>query len=99
MRNLNATSEDSFSFFERVLKSKRNSQRDPNYKIRVAGHSGTLEPLHEAYDQNFGASSLETLQPHGFIDPAKADLKKLYSYSNKVLQELRVQVTTTSTQR
>lgn len=94
MRNLRAYIEDSFDFFEKVLKAKRNSKKDKTYKERIEAHQPTLKQLYKKYDEAFINDTLVSLKQHGFGIDDVSDLLKLYSYKSAIMQKLKIAVTT-----
>jgi hypothetical protein len=99
MRNLKHYSDDSFEFYKAVVKSKRNSQQDPTYKDRVSKLNPNIEVVFKEYDSKFSKNSLEALNSFGYSAGQKDDLLGLYSYSSKIMQQLKVKLTTTETNR
>ncbi|CAA0243949.1 HNH endonuclease [Tenacibaculum maritimum] len=100
MRKLNPHNNDSFEFYKEVVASKRNSDKDPDYKDRIEAHENTISDQFDNYDDSFfDADNLISLVHHGFTGQDKADLIKLYSYKSKKMQELKIAVTTTERNR
>lgn len=99
MRTLKNYQLDSFSFYESVVASKYVSKKDPDWKKRISKHEATLRGLYNLYSTHFDANTLEFITAHGFNDDEKADFEKLYSYKAKVLQELKLTLTTTPENR
>lgn len=94
MRNLNAYSEDAFEFHSNVVESKKDTQRDPNYKERVLALNEDIGELFRNYNERFSENELENLEPHGYNGVEKEDLQKLYSYKSKAIQKLKIDLTT-----
>src|SRR5690349_843330 len=94
MRKLNAYREDAFAFYKKVVAAKRNTADDPTYKARLTGMEGILHPLFHNYDNRFSGNKLEMLMPHRLTGSQRADLLKLYAYTNSILQKLKIRLTT-----
>lgn len=94
MRNLQVYIEDSFTFYEKVLKAKNNTSSDPNYKARLNTQKKTLAQLYKDYDEAFVNDTLGSLCEHGFSNGDKEDLLKLYSYRSAIMKKLKITVTT-----
>lgn len=94
MRKLIAYTDSAFSFFKKVVSSKKNTSADPTYKERLVAMEGTLQPLFENYDNNFAINDLETLNAYAFTEGQREDLLKLYSYKSAIMQKLKIQLTT-----
>ncbi|SIQ99575.1 hypothetical protein [Pontibacter lucknowensis] len=99
MRKLNFYNEDAFDFYEDVIKSKRNSKDDLDYKQRLTSHNETIKLLYSNYDKNFSSNSLQLLSRHGFVGSDKDDLHRLYSYKAKKFQNLKIKLTTTDSNK
>ena len=99
MRNLRPHQGRSFDFHNVILESKRNTDQDPTYKERVRELAEVIEQKFEEYDQNFDRNSLENLVCHGYQNIEKSDLLKLYRYKSKLIQALKLEVTTSEFNR
>ncbi len=99
MRNLNPYGGDDFRFHRDIIDSKRNSGADPDYKTRVSGHNTNVETKFDEYRAAFGTNTLQTLNAHPFSDDNRADILRLYSFKSKLIQQLKVDITTTESQR
>ncbi len=99
MRNLGPYSGDDFQFHQNILASKRNSALDPDYKARVSGHNPNIEAKFDEYRIAFNSNSLESLTSHPFSDIDRADINRLYSFKSKLIQELKIDITTTESNR
>lgn len=94
MHNLTPSNKSSIEFYREVVNSKRNSPQDPDYKARLAANFENIPDLFEDYDRNFADDLLVTRACHGFNHQDKADLLKLYSFQNSLIQSLKIAVTT-----
>lgn len=99
MRKLNPYNEDSFEFYKDVVASKKNSQQDPNYKVRLRANESSISDQFEDFDDKFVTDNLVNLSNYGFTGQDKRDLIRLYSYKGKKIQELKIMVTTTEKNR
>lgn len=94
MKNLNYYKGNTTDFFEKVVKSKRNSNKDPNYTFRVNSLKSAILGKYAIYDHLFRQNSLITSSPIGYLGQAKDDLHRLYDYSCNPIQELLLELTT-----
>lgn len=99
MKNLSHFKESPLDFFDEVLKSKRNSKIDLTYKDRIILLRPNVLTKMIEYDDSFFKNKLTEINQFGYIDPAKKDLIKLYSFKNKKLKSLRITLTTTEHNR
>jgi hypothetical protein len=99
MRNLSPYAGNDFQFHRDVIDSKRNPAADPDYKTRVSSHNTHVETKFEEYVAAFGTNELNTLTAHPFSDDNRADLLRLYSFKSKLIQELKINITTTESHR
>ncbi|MDH3974792.1 MAG: HNH endonuclease [Deltaproteobacteria bacterium] len=99
MKNLNIYDQDTFEFHKKVVGHKRNSEEDPTYKARVSALNDAIEKQFKKYDEKFDEDKLETLHSLGYTGDEKKILHKLYVFKSKVLQELKVQLTTDENNR
>ena len=94
MRNLKAFTDDSFAFYQNVVKNKRNSVKDPTYKARLTPLEANVKAQYVEYDKEFKTDTLPALNAIGYIGQSKEDLIALYSYSNSIMQALKNKLTT-----
>lgn len=94
MKNLKEYDLSTFDFHKEIVKSKRKSSDDSNYKTRVKGYNSTIQTLYNNFDLSFSTNSLEKMSAHNFNAVEKATLLKLYSYKQKRFQKLKVKLTT-----
>ena len=99
MRNLNSYIGDDFQFHRDIIDAKRNTASDLDYKVRVSGYSSNIETKFEEYRVSFDDNSLSTLVAHPFSIANKVDILKLYSYKSKLIQRLKINITTTQAKR
>ena len=99
MKNLNFYREESFVFHERMIASKKATQKDPEIRNRLTALNGRIETLYQSYKNNFDNNNLEFLTPHGYVDQNKNDLLSLYSFKSVIIQNFRSNITTTATNR
>jgi len=99
MINLKSYKGESFAFHKEVVKRKNNKSKDPNYKKRLNRLSDQVEHEYLGYKSNFDSNTLNLLTIQTFSIQEKNDLLSLYSYGSKKMQELKIEVTTTSSNR
>ncbi|QIA07130.1 hypothetical protein [Draconibacterium halophilum] len=99
MRNLRPYQGQSFDFHNAILESKRNTDQDPTYKDRVRELAEVIEQKFEEYDENFEENTLDNLECHGYQNIEKSDLLKLYRFKSRLIQELKLEVTTSEFNR
>ncbi|WP_299667838.1 hypothetical protein [uncultured Psychromonas sp.] len=81
--------ESSFSFYEEVVKTKRNTISKPNFKEELKAVSHTQSSCFDVYDDSFSSNSLTSIEVSLYDENNKENLKALYSYRNKKIQELK----------
>ncbi len=81
--------EDSSSFYEEVVNSKRNTKNKPRMKEELEAISGAQSSHFDVYDKAFYSNSLAIIEAVAYDDTNKANLKALYSYRSKKIQELK----------
>lgn len=94
MKNLKHYNNSSLDFFDEIIKSKKNSPKDPSYKDRVKLLRPTISTKMDEYDAAFNTNSLTSLIQFGYDNQNKTDLLKLYSYRNSRIKKLKSIVTT-----
>lgn len=94
MKNLKPYSGDSFSFHKEVIKRKNKRKYDSDYKNRVGLLNNEIEQQFEVYKEKFDSNKLETLSAIGYNGSKKDDLQGLYDYESKLLQKLKIELTT-----
>lgn len=99
MRNLKPYKDDSFEFWEDVVKRKQNPKHDPTFKSRVTALNNKIKKQYLNFDTHFGKNNLEELSSLGYSGSTKDDLLNIYSYKSKLIQELKKKVTVTAKNR
>lgn len=85
--------DSSFSFYEEVVKSKRKTKSKPNLKEEFEAISHTQSSCFDVYDDSFSSNSLASIEASLYDENNKENLKGLYSYRNKKIQELKNLIT------
>lgn len=99
MKNIKYYCESSMDFHEEAVKSKKNTKKDPSYKKRLAGFSSKIKEKFEDYDALLVQNRLIDSVCVNYDDVVKKDLLKLYSYGSKLIQGLKIKLTTTEENR
>ncbi|MGB0863805.1 MAG: HNH endonuclease [Saprospiraceae bacterium] len=99
MKNIKPYDGDSYDFFENVVKSKRNSKKNPKIKERLEILKPSLKIPFSSYDNNCQTKTLELLSPATLSEQEQKDLLELYSYKGKAFQELKIKLTTNKNNR
>jgi len=99
MRNLKAYTEDAFLFHKNVVKRKQNPKADLGYKARLDSYNSKVENQFKLYDNGFNDKILENLIALSLTAQEKSDILALYSYKAKAIQNLKIKLTTTETNR
>ena len=99
MKNLSYYSNNTFDFHKEVLKSKNKTNKDPEYKERIGNLDDAIKDQFLLYDKSFFSNTLEKINSHGHSDDEKRDLLKLYSYKSAIIKRLKINITTTDTNR
>ncbi|MBU2905107.1 hypothetical protein KO529_09955 [Arenibacter algicola] len=99
MRNLNSYSGDDFQFYKDMIDSKKKSPTDPDYKTRVTLLNTCVAKKYIEYRACFDGNNFSLLSAHPFNNNTKTDLLKLYSFKSKIIQNLKIKITTTETKR
>ena len=94
MKNLEPYRKDIFEFFKEVVSNKNGRRNDPTYKERLGDLEDQVEELYQEYLDAVNGNSLENLSPFGFRNSEKDDLLSLYQFKSKVLQKLKIDLTT-----
>lgn len=85
--------DSSFSFYEEVVKSKRNTNTKPELKQELKKISADQDSCFKFYDKAFNSNSLSTVQKALYCDNDRENLSALYNYRNKKIQELKNNLT------
>jgi hypothetical protein len=96
MKNLNPYAENSFDFFEIVLKKKRNKE----LKDRIELIKPDVRNKFIDYDHHFQNNILESLIQHNqYTEEQKLDFEELYDYRSSTFKKLLLLLSTTGKQR
>ncbi len=99
MQNIKHYDDDSFEFHKKMIEKKKVTKKDPKFKERLNALNENLEKKYETFNSHFLNNELETIKAHGYENQEKIDLLNLYSYKSKVIQELKVKITTSDAGR
>lgn len=99
MKNIVPHAGDTFSFHKKVIEKKRHAPTDTDYKIRVSSYNDVVESKFKIFEDKFKNDKLEELVPEGYTGVEKDTLHNLYKFKSKLLQDLKVELTTTHTNR
>lgn len=99
MKNVNHYNGDAFEFYEKVVKSKNVTKDNPDYKARLAELNNEIQALFKQYDAHFVLNNLQAMNSNGYVDPRRNDLHALYLFRSKIMQELKVKLTTFANER
>jgi 5-methylcytosine-specific restriction endonuclease McrA len=84
---------ESFPFYQEVVKSKRNSENKPELKQELEAISITQATCFEKYDAEFLSNSLAVIEAEQYSINDKINLKALYLFRSKKIQELKNAIT------
>lgn len=99
MKNLKEYDGDIIEFFDNVLKSKKNSKKYPGYKTQLENLKEIIHKQLHYYLEKFDNDILEELVPLSLNETDDNALQKMYSYSQKIFQNLKVKLTTNENNR
>lgn len=99
MRNIKSYAKDSFSFHEEVINRKNNKKNDLDYKSRLNRLNTNIKTNFDEYKERFESNTLEELIATGYNGTNQKDLQSLYSYRSRLLQKLKVELTTDDNNR
>lgn len=94
MKNIKNYSENPFEFYKSVIKQKKYSKNNPYFKSRILNYDSLIESKFLEYDEKFKVNKLEDLNCSKFESQKIVDFEYLYSYKNKIFQNLKVKLTT-----
>jgi len=94
MLKIRAYEEDTFSFYQDIVKSKNKTKMKPDIKKELAAISDTQSKYFADYDHAFDVDLLAVMQSMPYSENDKANLKSLYNYRNKKIQALKNTLTT-----
>lgn len=89
MLKLNSYKEDSFSFYEDVVISKRNTKNKPSLKQELEAIADSQVSFFENYDEKFQSNTLSNIGSAPYLANDKNNLKTLYQYRSKKIQQLK----------
>lgn len=99
MKNLNPYELVSIDFYDELVRTKKNTKLNPNYKDRLANYRVNIGTNFVQYDSNYNDKTLTVMTPNGCNAEKTKDLLSLYSYSNSVISKLKIKLTTTEFNR
>lgn len=79
---------EALAFHKKVLKAKRNTKEDPNYKERMAGREDVVNTQFDEYDNRFQENTLEGMSQLVLSEKETNDYLRLYRYKDKCYQDL-----------
>ncbi|EOA3855634.1 hypothetical protein [Vibrio metschnikovii] len=85
--------EDSYSFYNDIVVSKRNTKNNPTFKVDINTLANTQSSYFENYDDHFFNNSLIRIEAAEYAKIDKENLQTLYSYRSKKIQELKNSLT------
>ncbi|WP_343746424.1 hypothetical protein [Chitinophaga sp.] len=94
MRNLKSYTGDTFQFYKSVIASKKESSSNFELKKRLAAIDTSMRLSFIEFDDRFSKNELEELLCCQLTTEQKKDLENLYSYRSKLIQELKITLTT-----
>lgn len=95
MKNFNHYSDNTFDFYKKVLDKKKNKE----YKEYIRNLDNQTQIRFKLYDDLFKDKELESMTISPYTEIEKSELKKLYAYKNKCIQDLKKKLTTTEKNR
>lgn len=84
---------DSYSFYEDIILSKRNTQNKPCFRDDMNAIANTQSSYFKVYDSAFSNNSLVSIEAAVYAKNEKDNLQTLYSYRSKKIQELKNSLT------
>jgi len=94
MKNLTVYNQDTLRFFDELLASMNRTAADPQYKDRIAVLRPAIGISYQSYEDRYATGQLVMSDAAGHVNPERSDLLRLYSFQRKILQDLRIQLTT-----
>ena len=85
MLKIRAYGEDTFSFYQDIVKSKNKTKMKPDIKKELAAISDTQTQYFENYDNAFDMDSLALMQSMPYSENDKVNLKSLYKLFISIL--------------
>lgn len=99
MKNLNPYDLVSIDFYDELVKTKRNTSLNPNFKDRLATYRADIGTDFIQYDSNYIGKTLTAMTANGCNAAKTIDLLSLYSYGNSVISKLKIKLTTSQFNR
>ncbi|EWH07135.1 hypothetical protein AT00_05435 [Pseudoalteromonas lipolytica SCSIO 04301] len=93
MLKIKSSEEDSFSFYQEIVKSKRNTPNKPDIKEQLEAIKDSQALHYEEFDKAFQLNSLETINEKKNPEVVKAYLQSLYNYRHTKIQALKNSLT------
>lgn len=84
----------SFLFYLEIANAKRNTEKKPRIKQELEAITDKQSACFDVYDEAFSSRRLAFIAPEQYSASDKANLKSLYSYRIKKVQELKQLLTT-----
>ncbi len=94
MKNIKAYKKDIFEFHKKVVSTIRFSKKDPKYKVKINKLNDSVEKQYDIFTDHFKKNKLEDLNNQTYSKVEKETLLKLYHPKRKVIQELKIYLTT-----
>lgn len=88
MKKVECYKGDALEFHKAVLKAKRNTKDDPDYKKRMTGREATISAQFSEYNNRIQANTLEAMTQIALTENEKRDYLRLYRYEDKCFQNL-----------
>lgn len=85
--------DDSYSFYEDVILSKRNTKKNPSFRDDINAIANTQSSYFEDYDDEFFNNTLISIKAAVYAENDKNNLQTLYRYRSKKIQELKNSLT------
>ncbi|WP_177763095.1 HNH endonuclease [Flavobacterium sp. I3-2] len=79
MKNLNVYNRNVHDFLDDIVRSKKHTQKDPNFKQRLALLIPNVNACYDLYNIAHDANNHVSLIAHGYIGQDQNDLLKLYN--------------------
>ncbi|RRJ86683.1 HNH endonuclease [Paenimyroides tangerinum] len=79
MKNLNVYNGDVHDFLDDIIKSKKHTQNDPDFKQRLALLLPNVKLCYNSYNLAHNINNHVSLIAHGYVNQDKNDLLKLYN--------------------
>jgi len=99
MKNLIPFAGDFFTFHTEIIESKKIRAEDPDYKARLKSYNPVIKPQFILFLEKFNSNTLVQLKAIGFKGGQLSDLQSLYKYKSKILQKLKILLTTDENNR